>query len=187
MFHVEHSCKSIFLRAVLQRKSYRVGRFGVWQGRVARHTLSDVFGPSEEPRVSSHLSHQDDPILLMPGVLIAAMSLAAWVGRRRLTAWRPFGIAESESLMNLSAQGSLQCSCEPTDAAAPFNDRRRSCRACGCVMVSNDPARLYDPMSSEEIEELTRSLRVQGIEQAKHMADAETSEFAQSHASTRVF
>jgi hypothetical protein len=122
----------------------------------------------------------------MPGVLVVAMSLAAWVARTRLAAFRPFGLSQSESLMNLSAQGSLQCNCEPTDAAAPFNDRRRSCRACGCAMVSNDPGRLYETMAEDEIEELTRSLRLQGIEQAKHGSEVETQVFAESQASARV-
>ncbi len=78
--------------------------------------------------------------------------------------FRPFGLSGSESLMNLSHLGALSCQCEPTDAAAPRNDRRRSCRACGNAILATEPTRLYERLSRSDIRRLTRSLRRAGMD-----------------------
>ena len=93
----------------------------------------------------------------------SAGCLLTWM-REDLRYVRPFGISEAESLMQRSAEGALHCTCEPTDPSEPANDRRRSCRACGCAIVSYDPARLYQKVSAEEIHEITWNLRKSGID-----------------------
>ena len=77
---------------------------------------------------------------------------------------RPFGIAEAESLMNFLSLGSLRCHCEPTDAAEPRNDRRRSCRTCGNAILATEPTRLYEQLSKAEIRQITRRLRRAGMD-----------------------
>ncbi len=77
---------------------------------------------------------------------------------------RPFGLASTESLMNFSPLGSLRCHCEPTDAAEPLTDRRRSCRACGNAILSVDPMKLYERLSRSEIRQITQSLRRAGMD-----------------------
>jgi hypothetical protein len=78
--------------------------------------------------------------------------------------FRPFGIASCESLMNFSTLGSLQCHCEPTDAAQTRNDRRRSCRACGNAILPSEPMKLYETLSRSEIRRITQRLRRAGID-----------------------
>ena len=85
---------------------------------------------------------------------------------------RPFGISDAESLMNVSERGVLQCNCSPTDALEIFNDRRRSCRECGCAIVAVDPARLYQTLSREEIKQITLDLRKLGIQAGRAAAAA---------------
>lgn len=75
-----------------------------------------------------------------------------------------FAGTESDSLMNVSASGTLRCHCEPTDAAEPQNDRRRSCRTCGHAIVSSDPTLLYHPLSRTDIRAITRRLRHAGTD-----------------------
>ena len=67
--------------------------------------------------------------------------------------------SEEHSLMNFSRLGRLHCICEPTDAAEPRNDRRRSCRACGHEIRTVEPMGLYAPLSLLEIRYVQRTLR----------------------------
>ncbi len=84
--------------------------------------------------------------------------------RNATTYFRPFGLAEAESLMNFSTLGSLRCHCEPTDAAEACNDRRRSCRACGNAIMATEPTRLYEHLTHSEIRHVTRNLRRAAID-----------------------
>ncbi len=84
--------------------------------------------------------------------------------RSGIRSFRAFGLSEAESLMNLSTLGSLRCHCEPTDAAEPRNDRRRSCRTCGNAILMTEPTMLYAKLSKSEIRQVTRRLRRAGME-----------------------
>lgn len=72
---------------------------------------------------------------------------------------RPFGIRESESLMNFSSLGSLRCICGPSHPAGIESDRREVCRSCGCEIVAVDETLLKRHMSREEARKVTRDLR----------------------------
>ncbi len=72
---------------------------------------------------------------------------------------RPFGIRESESLMNFSSLGSLRCICGPSRPAGVKPDRREVCRSCGCEVVAVDETLLSRPISREEARKITRDLR----------------------------
>jgi hypothetical protein len=111
-------------------------------------------------------------LLIVPALLVgcvAAMTLTLLISLSRdsFAYARPFGISEGESLMNFSPLGSLQCSCLPTDAAAPGNERRSSCRSCGNMILAPDPVRLYEPLTHSEIRRITRSLRRAGMDARK--------------------
>jgi hypothetical protein len=132
------------------------------------------------------LFEHEEPILLMPGVLVSAIAMTAWFSRNLLAYFRPFGVSEVESLMNCSRLGTLQCNCVPTDAAAPHNDRRQSCRACGNAIVSDDPARLYTEMSSREIDQLAETMRRRAIDEARHASPLPSGEYTDTYAQHRV-
>ena len=72
---------------------------------------------------------------------------------------RPFGIRESESLMNFSSLGSLRCICGPRHPAGVESDRREVCRSCGCEIVNADETLLNHHVSREEARKITRDLR----------------------------
>ncbi len=72
---------------------------------------------------------------------------------------RPFGIRDSESLMNFSSLGTLRCICGPTHPANVGADRRDFCRSCGCEVVAQDETLLNRQMSRGEAEKITRELR----------------------------
>lgn len=72
---------------------------------------------------------------------------------------RPFGVRESESLMNFSPLGLLQCSCLGEDAGTPHPERRNSCRACGHELVEEIPLTLNKPLNRQEIVYLIAQLQ----------------------------
>ena len=72
---------------------------------------------------------------------------------------RPFGIRESESLMNFSSLGSLRCICGPSRPAGVKPDRREVCRSCGCEVVAVNETLLNRTVSREEVRKITRDLR----------------------------
>jgi hypothetical protein len=76
---------------------------------------------------------------------------------------RPFGVSESESIMNFSSLGTLRCVCgvDCTNTGAP--DRRQFCRSCGCEVVVQDASLLEKPLSKAEIRAMTRQLRTAAI------------------------
>ena len=119
--------------------------------------------------------------ILTISITAAAVALLYAVSRDSFTYARPFGLPESESLMNFSPQGSLQCICEPTDPAEPSNDRRRSCRACGCAIVAQDPVRLYETLTHSDIRRITRSLRRTGIDAGRTHLPATLGSLAELH------
>ena len=72
---------------------------------------------------------------------------------------RPFGIRESESLMNFSSLGSLRCICGTSHPESIKSDRREVCRSCGCEVVAVDEALLNRHVSKEEARKMTGELR----------------------------
>lgn len=72
---------------------------------------------------------------------------------------RPFGIRESESLMNFSSLGSLRCICGTSHPAGRKADRREVCRSCGCEVVAVDEALLDRHVSRREARKITGELR----------------------------
>jgi hypothetical protein len=107
------------------------------------------------------------PSLILTSLAALTASLLAWMSRDTFAYARPFGICESESLMNFSPLGSLECNCIPTDASEPRNDRRSSCRACGNAIVPHDSIRLYETLSPRQIRQITRNLRRAGMDARK--------------------
>lgn len=79
---------------------------------------------------------------------------------------RPFGIRESESLMNFSSLGTLRCICGPTHSESSGLDRREFCRSCGFEVVPVDEAWLKVEMSKAEVRRKTRELRQAAIRAA---------------------
>ena len=76
---------------------------------------------------------------------------------------RPFGIRESESLMNFSSLGTLRCICGASHPETFASDRREFCRSCGCEIASLDKMMLERHVSQEETRKLTRELRQAAI------------------------
>ena len=72
---------------------------------------------------------------------------------------RPFGIRESESLMNFSSLGTLRCICGSNHPASVESDRRQFCRSCGCEVVAADETQLNRRLSKGEVRKMTRELR----------------------------
>ena len=72
---------------------------------------------------------------------------------------RPFGIRESESLMNFSSLGSLRCICGTSHPANIKSDRREVCRSCGCEVVAVDTTLLDRHVSKAEARNMTGELR----------------------------
>ena len=134
----------------------------------------------------THTVEADEPILLVPGLFVAAVSVAAWVNLKSLAYARPFGVSEAESLMTFSKLGALRCNCEPTDPTQICNDRRQSCRACGCAIVDNDPARLYQELSVREINAMTQGLRRIAIDAAGQTVEEALPSTADTLAATHI-
>jgi hypothetical protein len=124
--------------------------------------------------------------ILSLSIAAAALALLYAVSRESFAYARPFGIPEFESLMNLSSHGSLHCICEPTDPAEPSNDRRRSCRACGCAIVAHDPARLYEQLTHDDVRRITRNLRRAGIDAGRTHLPATLVSLAELHTSSSL-
>ncbi len=76
---------------------------------------------------------------------------------------RPFGLRESESLMNFAGSGALHCHCAADHGQETRPDRRQVCRSCGCEVAAVDPLMLEKPLSADEIRRMTRSLRQAAI------------------------
>ncbi len=81
---------------------------------------------------------------------------------------RPFGIRESESLMNFSSLGTLRCICGPGHPASIKSDRRQFCRSCGCEIAAVDETLLHRKVSKAEARKMTRELRDAAI-RASHL------------------
>ena len=76
---------------------------------------------------------------------------------------RPFGIRESESLMNFSSLGTLRCICGASHPESVGSDRREFCRSCGCEVAVVDETLLDRQISKGDAQKLTRELRDAGI------------------------
>ena len=72
---------------------------------------------------------------------------------------RPFGVRESESLMQFSSLGMLRCICSASDLGSVESDRRQFCRSCGCEVVAVDEGLLNRAVTEREARRLTRELR----------------------------
>ncbi len=72
---------------------------------------------------------------------------------------RPFGVRESESLMQFSSLGTLRCICHASDLGTVEPDRRQFCRSCGCEVAAVDRGLLDREVSQREARRLTRELR----------------------------
>ncbi len=92
------------------------------------------------------------------------------------------GPREKHSLMNLSQLGTLHCICDPTDAAEPRNDRRRSCRGCGNGIRTVEPMGLYAPLSRLEIRYMVHTLRHAARDAGRYAADARVFSLAEVRA-----
>jgi hypothetical protein len=76
---------------------------------------------------------------------------------------RPFGISDSESIMNFSSLGTLRCVCGAEHREDPTAERRQFCRSCGCELIETDRALLHKELTRREIRAITRQLRTAGI------------------------
>ncbi len=76
---------------------------------------------------------------------------------------RPFGVSESESIMNFSSLGTLRCICGAEHTENSSADRRHFCRSCGCEMVATDRSLLTKQLTRAEIRAMTRQLRIAAI------------------------
>jgi hypothetical protein len=121
------------------------------------------------------------PSLIVVSLAAVTLALLTWLSRDSFAYARPFGISESESLMNFSPLGSLECICQPTDAATSAHDRRSSCRACGHAIVAHDPISLYQPLSRNEIRRITENLRRAGIDARKVAIPASVTNLSALH------
>jgi hypothetical protein len=113
--------------------------------------------------VLSHLqSFFENHTVFMPVAGLACSGLAVALLRAPLDL-RPFGVSESESIMNFSSLGTLRCICgaEHTQNASP--DRRQFCRSCGCEVVTTDRSLLDRQLTRSEIRAMTRQLRTAAI------------------------
>lgn len=82
---------------------------------------------------------------------------------QRLLALRPFGIGESESIMQFSRLGSLTCLCDGRHATSSNADRRQVCRDCGGLPEGCDRELLDRTTSAGEERALVQSLRLAGV------------------------
>jgi len=98
----------------------------------------------------------------MPVAGLACSGAAVALLRNPLE-FRPFGISESESLMNFSSLGTLRCVCGAGHTNNGEPDRRSFCRSCGCEVVQTELSMLDEPLSRAEIRALTRQLRTAAI------------------------
>ena len=81
---------------------------------------------------------------------------------------RPFGIRESESLMNFSTLGRLRCICGTNHAPDEVSDRRQFCRSCGFEVVAVGETLLEMEVSKVEVRRKARELRHAAI-RASHL------------------
>ena len=100
---------------------------------------------------------------LMPVVGIGCAGLAVALLRVPKESLRPFGVSESESIMNFSSLGTLRCVCGQQHEEHGAPDRRQFCRSCGCEVVASDPNMLVKELSSKDIKVMTRQLRSAAI------------------------
>ena len=82
---------------------------------------------------------------------------------RRVAAARPFGIAETESIMQFARLGTLTCLCASRHAVKTDADRRQVCRECGCLAPACEGELLDRAASAAEIQVIVGSLRLAGV------------------------
>ncbi len=100
------------------------------------------------------------------GATVAGISFLLFRGK--LANIRPFGVSNSESIMNFSSLGTLRCVCGAEHQEGAAADRRSFCRSCGCEVVAPNRSMLQKQLTSREIKHLTRSLRQAAI-RASHL------------------
>lgn len=98
------------------------------------------------------LSHE--ALLPVAGGAVAGLAFALF-----RSPVRPFGIRESESLMNFSSLGTLRCICSASHSKAMESERRQFCRSCGCEVLAADETLLDRHVSEKEARKMTRYLR----------------------------
>ena len=81
----------------------------------------------------------------------------------RVAAVRPFGISETESIMQFARLGTLICLCDARHANQTEADRRQTCRGCGGLAVACEGDLLDRTASSGEIRAMIESLRLAGV------------------------
>ena len=81
----------------------------------------------------------------------------------RIRFLRPFGVRDSESLMNLAHLGVLECICKGPHVAPGALDQRQFCRSCGHLIRVADPALLTAVLSASEITARVMQLKEAGI------------------------
>ncbi len=88
-------------------------------------------------------------------------------GTRRLldraATLRPFGVSDSESIMQFAPLGTLTCMCDSRHAEETEADRRQVCRGCGSLAVGCEGDLLSREVSPDEIRATVRSLRLAGV------------------------
>ena len=99
---------------------------------------------------------------LMPCAGLACSGIAVALLHSPAAA-HPFGVNESDSIMNFSSLGTLRCICGAEHAENPAPDRRHFCRACGCEVVAVDTQLFEKQLSRREIKAMTRQLRSAAI------------------------
>ena len=81
----------------------------------------------------------------------------------RAAAVRPFGISETESIMQFARLGTLICLCDARHATETEADRRQTCRGCGGLALACEGDLLDRTASSGEIRAMIDSLRLAGV------------------------
>ena len=103
-------------------------------------------------------SFLENHTVFMPVAGLACSGLAVALLRAPLDL-RPFGVSESESIMNFSSLGTLRCVCGAEHSENAAADRRQFCRSCGCEVVTTDRSLLDKQLTRREIRAMTRQLR----------------------------
>ena len=83
--------------------------------------------------------------------------------RDRVLALRPFGVRQTESIMQFARLGALTCHCGSRHSTETDADRREVCRDCGGLAVACS-GQLFDRQASAaEVRAYVESLRLAGI------------------------
>ncbi len=96
---------------------------------------------------------------ILTGVATSTIAALCLLGRNSISFARLFSVSDPPSLMSVSSLGALHCICHQADGGSQQDDRRKTCRACGSVVLFQDPTLLYEPVSRAQIRDISSYLR----------------------------